>query len=162
MQITREMGIGAGALAFVGVVAWMVPPTTPVAPMGTKAQPGARGSAIRAPSASTLSFAGPVVAAAPYVPPAPVPVERQAEPVAIEPAPPRWREAEPDYADDEEKAAGPDQDYVAGYRWAEETGIAGRRDCRRWRGSPAEDGCRAYVRDMEEANRDEPDYDPQD
>jgi hypothetical protein len=156
MQITREMRIGAGALAFIGAVVWMIPPTTPVAPVGTAVRPHRSGLV-----APVTDYAGGTGYEAPvYVPPPvgepPAPVAREAAPpprlAQAEPVQPRWRDTGSNYADEDPEAL-PDRAFETGYRWAEENGIEERRDCRRWRGSPAEDGCRQYVRDAGDDDR---------
>jgi hypothetical protein len=157
MEITREMRIGAGALAFIGVVVLMLPPTTPLAPAGTAARPHA-GAAVIAKDPSALAVAGP----ASYAPPPPAMPASSPTPVAPEsaaptrfadaaPVQPRWRDAAPADADDQDQA-GSDDAFTLGYRWAEQNGIEDRRDCRRWRGSPAESGCRAFLRDSDDGD----------
>jgi hypothetical protein len=150
MQITREMWIGAGVLAFVGTVVLMLPPTTPVAPVATSVRPHARGNAsppVQAPPFQDYAAVAPPAARPAVSMPPTQPVSELA---SRDPVPsPRWRDSEPAYDGDD---AAPDPDFTMGYRWAEANGVFERRDCRRWRGSPAEDGCRAYLRDAEDGD----------
>jgi hypothetical protein len=159
MEITREMWIGAGALAFVGAVVLMVPPTIPVAPVATSVRPHARSAAspsVNAPAFTDYAAATGGGSGAPVSTPspgnlAPPAIEREPEMAARDtdsvPSP-RWRDAPSVAAEDEDRDS-PDPDFTMGYRWAEQNGVFERRDCRRWRGSPAEDGCRAYLRDAD-------------
>jgi hypothetical protein len=148
MEITREMWIGAGALAFVGTVVLMLPPTTPVAPIATSVRPHARGNASPPADAPAFQDHASVTPVADRPAISMPPVRSEPELASREPDPaPRWRESDP--SDDGDQAA-PDPDFTMGYRWAEANGVFERRDCRRWRGSPAEDGCRAYLRDAED------------
>lgn len=145
MQFTREMRIGAAALAFIGAIAWMLPPTTPVAPVSAPGQ-----FAVRAHASGAVSDAA---YSPPPAPPGSFDAGGEAPPIAADrgaeslsdPAAPRWRDAE-DAADD----ARPDPDFMTGYDWAETNAIARRGDCRRWRGTAAEDGCRTFVNDAPE------------
>jgi hypothetical protein len=156
MEMTREMwfGAGAGAIAFIGAVAWMVPPTTPVAPMAASARP--RASSVAKPASDAPQFAGADVASqipAPIAPaiatPTPV-TQENAMPTRLAdatPPRPRWRDVAT--ADRDEDDAVPEETFDTGYRWAEANDIVDRRDCRRWRGSPAWDGCRVYLREAD-------------
>jgi hypothetical protein len=159
MEITREMWIGAGALAFVGTVVLMVPPTIPVAPVATSVRPHARSTA--SPPTNAPAFTDYEAANIPAPPaygpprnPRPAAVEEQVESAARDddaiPSP-RWRDAAPIPSEDADQAM-PDPDFSMGYRWAEANGALERRDCRRWRGSAAEDGCRAYLRDTDQGD----------
>ena len=147
MQVTREMRIGAAALAFIGAVAWMLPPTTPVAPISGPGQYAVRPR--------------PLVTAAAYPPVGdppetldggsqapPIPIDRAADPLP-DPASPRWRDPS-DAADD----GRPDPDFMTGYDWAEAKAIGRRDDCGRWRGTAAEDGCRTFLSDTAEREND--------
>lgn len=149
MKMTRQMWVATGAVALIGAVAWMLPPTTPIGPGGA----GARPQQVRARSTAVATSL-----------PAPAPAVRDASP-GYAPSPPDLDAAEragprpprtaqprqPDPAfDNEGDQDQPDPAFVTGYRWAEDSGIERRRACRRWRGSPAEDGCLAYLRDAED------------
>ncbi|WP_404710869.1 hypothetical protein [Sphingomonas sp. MMS24-J13] len=152
--MTREIRIGVGALAFVGVVVMMLPPTTPLAPAGTPTRPRAAAAAIaQDPSASGIAepaYYTPPLPAMPASNPTPVSQDSAMPTRYADAAPvqPRWRDPAPADADDQGQA-GSDDAFATGYRWAEQNGIEDRRDCRRWRGSPAESGCRAFLRDSD-------------
>lgn len=168
MKITREMRFAAGALAFVGAVIWMLPPTQPTGPGGSPGRTVAARPARAAPKTSPEPTLPDAFGPPALQPSSPRPPEAQ----TAERAPPRPTEtAEADEqaaaadtdadanAEEDADRDGRDPEFVRGYRWAEANDVARRRECRRWRGSPAEDGCRAYLRDAEEAE-DDPDADP--
>ncbi len=149
MEIRREMWMGAGALAFLGVVVWMIPPTTPLAPVAASVRARAGNSG----NASAVAATMPAPVAAPTIPPADAtPVTADATPppprfAEAVPPQPRWRDAPSDDADSDDadqNPASPDQAFAMGYRWAQSNEIGDSRDCRRWRG-PAEVGCLAYL-----------------
>lgn len=151
MEITREMWIGAGALAFIGAVVWMVPPTTPVAPMASAVRPRVSGVAKPPIDAPAFAASAPPPVATPGISPTPVTPESAMPTRFAEATPPRprWREVASADRDDEDSGS-PEDAFDTGYRWAEANDIAERRDCRRWRSSPAEAGCRAYLRDSDD------------
>lgn len=157
MEIRREMWMGAGALAFIGVVAWMIPPTTPLAPLANIGRLRASGVS------GTASMAG-AEAATPMAPSFPpggsasdaTPVADNAAPpmrlADAAPPQPRWHDRSSydgddqaeDQDQDQDAPPSPDQAFAMGYRWAQANGVDDRRACRRWHG-PAEVGCLAFL-----------------
>lgn len=147
------MRIGAGALAFIGVVVWMIPPTTPVAPMAATTRLHANGVVKPPIDAPAFAVSAPAPIATPGITPTPV-TQDSAMPTRFaeaSPPPPRWRDRAP-AGDDEQDDVSPETVFATGYRWAEANDVSERRDCRRWRGSPAEAGCRAYLRDSDDGD----------
>jgi hypothetical protein len=65
------------------------------------------------------------------------------------PRPYSWRDRDATVSDGQEDTS-PEAAFATGYSWAESNQIDDRRDCRRWRGSPAEAGCGAYLRDTDQ------------
>lgn len=163
---------GAGA-AFVLLIAWMVPPTTPKPP----AEPAWRAAA-KAQQESAVQrtdFASGIVPASVGQPgPAVIPA---ASVMVARPRPaPRLQADAPEQddeqlSDDGQEPAAPapraitiehrypsadDQErrdairYRQGYSWASAADVEDPRECSRWRGDPGEDGCNDYLREQED------------
>jgi len=160
MTIARSAQIAVAILAFILVVVWMIPPTTPVAPSGRPTRPGAArpvGSLAPPVSVAANNFdtadTGAMLPPPPPLPPLPAPTPAANPTVASRAEPAEPAEATEDYASGDEDS---DPYFRAGYRWAERNDIRDANECRVWRGTPREDGCLAYV---EEAPDSAPDPD---
>jgi len=139
--------IGGAFLALVLAVLWMLPPTTPLAPdAATNPRPVTQiARRTSAPAEPAPAYPQSDVSFSPPLPPAPV--EVPAEP------PRRTAEARPEpqeggysqYAD-----ADPERAFERGYGWAARRDVQDPEECRRWEGTPREDGCLAYLRDVDD------------
>jgi hypothetical protein len=139
--------IGGAFVALVLAVLWMLPPTTPLAPdAATNPRPVTQ-IARRASAAAEPAPAYPQsdVSFSPSLPPAAVypPVEQSRRTAETLPAPRDGGDAE--YAD-----ADPERAFERGYGWAARRDVQDPEECRRWEGTPREDGCLAYLRDVED------------
>lgn len=156
MALSRNAWIGIGALGFLGALAAIMPPTTPV---GAERNAAARPAAIRPPAPppapvypdATISDAPGTVPPRPSQPlPPPEPPVRETDQSRQNPEP-EAETAEHVLTYEQLEAA-----YRDGYRWAARNEVEDRRECRRFGGSPAEEGCRAFVSDARRGYFDEP------
>ena len=149
--------LGAAAAAFVLLIAWMAPPTTPKPPAGASWRTEAKA---RQPSVTTVApdrfaRAGPRAAAGPLLLVQPERVAVAAEPKPYRAAAPvrRVRDDVDDVDDDRQQdgqddGGNGDARYHDGYAWAARMAVEDARACRQPRGDPGEDGCLDYVRDQ--------------
>ena len=157
MTAKRPLAFGGAIVAFVLVVVWMMPPTTPKA---AEVRPAIPHRLAASPPASTLT---PVTDASFVVPPPPPPlppaeaVTRGAQPTYPMRAPSdAYRDSPPPPRPlDEDRYAyfDPQEEYDRGYRWAERRQTQDARECRRWANTLAEDGCLAFLQDKSEEDQ---------
>ena len=144
--------IGGAFLALVLAVLWMLPPTTPLAPdAATNPRPVTQ--IVRrtsAPSEPAPAYPQSDVSFSPSLPP--IPVDPPAEPPRrIAETPPAPQDGDyGEYAD-----ANPERAFERGYGWAARRDVRDPEQCRRWEGTPREDGCLAYLGDVDDREADE-------
>ena len=164
MTVSRPLTIGGGITAFVLIVAWMVPPTTPkggatftaasragqTMPRNVPATPPADASfTVPQPAPPPPVYGSADDGGAATAGPSPVPgpsdrgPSRSAPHIAAD-------------SDVERYAfANPQEEFDRGYRWAERRQVDDPRTCRRWAQTPREDGCLAFLQDAPEQGDDE-------
>jgi hypothetical protein len=153
MILSRPIAIGGGVAALGLAVAWMVPPTTPIARQIAPTVPHVAKAAPQAYTAAPPAYA--------FYDTSP-PVDQSADTDVKAAMRSRWQAD--DGQDRGAPAPPPEQDrgfarypyadpqaeFDRGYRWAARRQAEDPRECRRWTDTPVEDGCLAYLRDAAE------------
>ena len=161
MDWIRSAKIAGAGTAFAGLIAWMVPPTTPKPPeqaawrSAAKAHPSTMPQPDRLASTAEPAYPPPVVqtVATPHIRANTADADRsdrnenQPEPAVV---------IDHRYGNDDRRSdddASDEDRYRSGYSWAADAQVQDLRECRRLRGDSGEDGCLDFVR--EHYDRDE-------
>ena len=151
--------IGGAFIALVLAVLWMLPPTTPLAPdAATNPRPVTQiARRTSAPTELAPAYPQSDVSFSPTLPPAPIEVPVEQPQRRVEAAPEPQDDGYAEYAD-----ADPERAFERGYGWAARRDVQDPEECRRWEGTPREEGCLAYLRDVDHRDADEAEsQDPQ-